>query len=451
MAFMHLPGAPYNTHYPPVYPFILSLIWRVGGGFPANVTALVALNAVAVGAIAWGAHLLLTRIAGWSSIPAAIVAAGVTLSFPVLLLSGTLLSEPLFLALLLPMLAYGQRITSGSTPRTAIAFGLLCGLLMLVRTHGIVLPVAVALLIARRRAWRDATLVLGGMIVPVAIWQLWVSAHAHSLPSSLEGSYGSYLGWFFHGFSDPGFAFRTVSINTRAVWSLVGERFTPIDAAPLIQVAALLAVGAMIIGARRLWKSGSVAVLSAALYVAIVLVWPYTPWRFVYGIWPLLAILTVVGMRPMGDDQKRPRLIPLTVLMTGWLGAGWVRQEWTSWRTDARETPVRIAGQQALPSLQWIIGNTKPNDVVVSEASELVFLFSGRQSVPLMPFDAVEYGVPRSPRLDATGLQRMLHDVPSNYVVALSPAMRPAAALVTEPKLVPVDTVNGVSAYKVMR
>src|SRR3954467_3495538 len=44
--YLHLPGAPAATHYPPGYPFFLSLLWRIAPDFPGNVGLLLLANAV---------------------------------------------------------------------------------------------------------------------------------------------------------------------------------------------------------------------------------------------------------------------------------------------------------------------------------------------------------------------------------------------------------------------
>ena len=38
-----LPDAPYQTKYPPVFPFLMSLIWRIDPQFPGNLSKLAAL------------------------------------------------------------------------------------------------------------------------------------------------------------------------------------------------------------------------------------------------------------------------------------------------------------------------------------------------------------------------------------------------------------------------
>ena len=43
---INLPGAPHATHYPPGYPFMLSLLWRMWPDFPDNVVVFKFANAV---------------------------------------------------------------------------------------------------------------------------------------------------------------------------------------------------------------------------------------------------------------------------------------------------------------------------------------------------------------------------------------------------------------------
>src|SRR5512142_216136 len=36
-AYLNLPDAPAATHYPPIYPLLLALLWRIAPSFPAHV------------------------------------------------------------------------------------------------------------------------------------------------------------------------------------------------------------------------------------------------------------------------------------------------------------------------------------------------------------------------------------------------------------------------------
>ena len=62
--YLHLPGTPFAAHFPPGYPFFLSLLWRLAPAFPANVLLFKVANAalVAVAAV-WLARLARERFA----------------------------------------------------------------------------------------------------------------------------------------------------------------------------------------------------------------------------------------------------------------------------------------------------------------------------------------------------------------------------------------------------
>jgi len=44
--FLHLPGAPAATHYPPGFPLLLALVWKIAPNFPDNVPAFLFANAL---------------------------------------------------------------------------------------------------------------------------------------------------------------------------------------------------------------------------------------------------------------------------------------------------------------------------------------------------------------------------------------------------------------------
>src|SRR5579863_6257137 len=47
--YLHLPGMPAATHYPPVYPALLAILWRIAPHFPENVVVFERANAVLLG------------------------------------------------------------------------------------------------------------------------------------------------------------------------------------------------------------------------------------------------------------------------------------------------------------------------------------------------------------------------------------------------------------------
>ena len=59
---INLPGAPFATKYPPLYPSILAVIWKVAPEFPANLALMKAVNAALLGGIALLTYLWLGRL-----------------------------------------------------------------------------------------------------------------------------------------------------------------------------------------------------------------------------------------------------------------------------------------------------------------------------------------------------------------------------------------------------
>ena len=60
--FLHLPGAPAATHYPPGYPLLLALLWKIAPSFPENVPVFLFANAVLLGVVAFGVYWLANEV-----------------------------------------------------------------------------------------------------------------------------------------------------------------------------------------------------------------------------------------------------------------------------------------------------------------------------------------------------------------------------------------------------
>ena len=92
-----LPGEPPQTKYPPLYPLVLSLAWRLVPEFPANLTPAVWISWLALPAMLFLLGRLYPRMGfdGWkgAALLGLLAANPFTITF-----SGTLLSELLFVA-----------------------------------------------------------------------------------------------------------------------------------------------------------------------------------------------------------------------------------------------------------------------------------------------------------------------------------------------------------------
>jgi hypothetical protein len=82
--WLHVPGAPPATHFPPGYPAVLALLWWLFPAFPANVIVFKLANALFMGVAAAGCFWFVRERFSMSKIGAAIFASVATLGIPTL-------------------------------------------------------------------------------------------------------------------------------------------------------------------------------------------------------------------------------------------------------------------------------------------------------------------------------------------------------------------------------
>lgn len=448
--WLNLPGAPAATHFPPGYPVMLALLWLLAPAFPANVVLFKLANALFMAVAAGATFTLARQRLELSDAAAAGLTLGATLGIPMLTLSTIVMSEALFLALLVSTLILAERVCqSGSKLRDVFLLASLAAVATLVRTHGVALVAAIVFVLGLRRRYREAAIVAGVALVALAPWQLWVSMHSAAVPSAMRGNYESYGAWLAAGFRADGAALvgRTVARTTSELAAMFATLVAPSlpGALRLVALAALLA--SFVVGARELWRRAPVTAAFLGLYVIIVVLWPFSPTRFIWGVWPLVMLLPALAARralvwrPAAPTARTLRLAALTCCAL--LACGYAtynvrgyRHQW--WASIPRS--VSGAGRQLMV---WV-GTHVPRDAVVAtEVESAVYLYTGRQSVPVSTFTVQEYFAPRTPRENAAAIREIIGRYRPQAVVVTSTRMRDAVrelALETPPALAVVDT-----------
>jgi len=421
--YLNVPGHPAATHFPPGYPALLALLSFVVPAFPASVVAFKALNAIflAVASICV-ARLLRSRVglgAPWSIGVGAVTA----VSVPLLILGNLVLSELCFLAIALTLLLALERLVDEPVPAwRVLALGAAIGVCALVRTHGVVLVPAAALVLAARRRWRDAALLTGAAVVCLLPWQLWTARHAGTLPSPLLGMYDSYTAWWIRGLRTLGVSMipETVAKTTNETGTMLAVLFSPMrgSAAHTVTLVALamLAVAACI----ATWRRTPVTLLFLAGYLAIVIVWPFQTARFVWTVWPLLlALVAIGGWTALGrPDWRAPLRVVLAVAFV-WVAAGYsayemrgIRGRW--WSSIPRANTPRIA-----TAVRSVAASTSPGELVATDYEGAVYLYTGRQALPIITLTPAQYLRDYTPRENAMeGLLPVLDAYPVRTVVA---------------------------------
>jgi hypothetical protein len=454
--FLNLPGSPAATHFPPGYPLVLATLWRIAPGFPANLMVFKAFNAVCLAVVSLGvaryarARLGDARLALGLGVVTAV-------SMPLLILGSMLLSELFFLALLVLVLPEIERAMESPVSRgRLVGLGVAIAACTLVRTHGIVLIPATAVVLLTRRRWRDAALVSGVAIGCLLPWQLWSARHGGTLPAPLLGQYDSYLGWWMQGYHSMGPRILSITLERTVDESLgmFAVLFSPIRGRAAHAATLILLAGATALGARAGWRRLPVTLLFLAGYLTIVLLWPGAPSRFLWGIWPLFLLLLATGaqaavQRPFASTPVRRALAAAAV---AWLVVGYAAYEMRGfrgrwWSSIARASTPRIEG-----AVQWILGHTAPDDLIAADDDGAVFLYTGRHTVPVRSFTTGQYLTGRSsgaseglaPILDVYPVRAVVVGTAGSYDAAASLAVPP------RPRLSSGEEYPGGAAFTVL-
>jgi hypothetical protein len=324
----------------------------------------------------------------------------------------------------------------------------------LVRAHGIVLvPAAVLALVLRGRR-RDAVVLGVTAVLCLVPWQWWAARHSGLLPAPLLGNYDSYTSWWVRGAREMGPMMipQTIARTTRETVEMLAALSAPTRGAVarVVTLAILFAfaVAGAVAGRRRL----PVTLLFLAGYAAIVAVWPFAPARFVWGVWPLLLLVVAMGAQWAMSQSRSIRAVAIGAL--GWIVIGYgayevraARGEW--WSSIARVNARRIASL-----VRWTTAHTRPGDVVATDDEGAVYLYTGRQAVPVFSFTAAHYLRDRSVAEEARdGLLPILSAYPVTTLVAGTQTTLDVArrlTLLPAPRLQLQDEFPGGVAFTVL-
>ncbi|MDQ2668188.1 MAG: hypothetical protein M3Z05_19630 [Gemmatimonadota bacterium] len=457
---INVPGSPPNTHFPPGYPAVLSVLWRVGPSFPHNVILFKAFNIVCFVAAAIGIarFAVVQGIGSRWAIGIGVLAA---ISVPSLVLVALVFSEPLFLCLivlLLPAIERFVRVRPSERQATAYAagLGLAIGCCTLVRSHGIVLVPALALLLAAQRRWRDIAITLAAFLVCFVPWQLWCATHTGIVPTPLLGEYDSYTAWWIRGFREMGPAMvpRTLVRTISDAASMFAALFSPTRGSIAHDVTFLALAALVLAGVAAAWRRIPVTLLFLAGYFIIVALWPFQPSRFIWGVWPLLLMVLVFGVR--GATERRwPMPARATVMLAGlWACVGYAAYEGRAIRGRWWSTIPRNAAPHISFAVGWARSRTAPDDVIATEDDGAVFLYTGRPTVPVRPLTPQQYLEDATPEEDAaSGLLPIMAAYPVRTVIVHTSDRYLTAmhlSSLPSPRLVPQASTPGGAAFAVL-
>ncbi|MCC6931493.1 MAG: glycosyltransferase family 39 protein [Gemmatimonadaceae bacterium] len=451
--YLNIPGAPNATHYPPLFPAWLALLWKVSPSFPQNVTLFKFANAVWLGASAALFYAFARRWLRLTPVAAALGVALFTACAPVVLLSVMVLSEPMFLCLLAATLLACERAASSGRVSDAMVAGAAAAVLALVRTLGILVVPATVLVLAARRQWR-AAFALGATAVVLSIpWQLWVGAHALEVPEIYLGKYGSYLGWLVGAVRRDGVVFLgdVAWANLKSLvaqgWASTATDTLNVYVRNTTSIALAFFFG---LGMGGLARRTPATAIFLVMYLGIVVIWPFAPARFTWGVWPLVGLvftLSVVSVWEWGAPPKNNMpsdtstdqtisahtgsfareashsppsrfLRPLALASLAALAVGYGGYNALGVSRDWWGVVQGSVANRARPLAEWVVANTDSNAVVATDDDVLIHLYTGRRAIPNGAFTPQEHLVAQTPAFAIASLRTILSTYHVDYVLA---------------------------------
>lgn len=396
-----LPGEPPQTKYPPLYPLLLSVAWRITPSFPENLTPAVWLSWLALPFLLfqWGQLLPRMGFPGWKrfALMAAVALNPYTLNF-----SGTLLSELLFTGMLLGALVLLDSVESEEKNLWAAALsGILLGLAYLSRSAGIVALGSVPLLLLWNRRPKQATFFVAGMLPFVAGWMVWVKLHQTPTSDPALMYYVDYFRYQLYNvrMEDlPVLLGKNLDGLLYALGSLVLPRVT--ESFFLKIVSELIAVG-MISGIVRMVRTGKARAYALfALGSSVLLViWHFPPnERFVYPMLPLalaglftemqhLVGMLRAGFRHQDSGQRVAARLLATTVVAGALASIGLQLFVDAVYLPQDSRQYRLKRDAQLQAFAWLKQQTPANANLLATRDPLVYLRTGRHAMsrPIPP------------------------------------------------------------------
>lgn len=403
-----LPGQPYQTKYPPLYPALLALIWKLDSSFPANLPKVMLLQwllglmyLAAVSLVMWKTPTLRTATKMAVVVFVATAPAFINLSLAIM-------PETLFASFaLLTICLVG--LDCRPSPLFALLAGVCASAAFLAKTAALPLLVAVPLaLIWRKRPWAAALFAVPPLVA-AATWTTWVLTHRSPASDLNLLYYTDYLGFYLKTVSVRDLP-PIVSVNLAALVENTGRLvlFFP-PAGPGMKILHIV-LGLLVLVPTGwfLWKLRAPALtLFAALYTAQALVWNYTPnERFFF---PFLFLL-VAGFLE-GLNQLLGRLAPVRLRGGIWVACVSALVAWSLLQTRSYLTELlpelRRGRDRLVCASRWVDANIPPGRRFLAYRDVDLFLYTGRRGIRMICLPAPYY------RLDRAEAEKLLRRMPA--------------------------------------
>ena len=405
--------------YPPGFPFVLSLVFRMMPVFPDNVLLLKSVSVAAMLATALLTLVYLRQRQMATVVSGAAALAVGTMPALVFLATSTVMSECVFTVVQLGAVV-ALNLAAGADERRAVrliaAAAVLTACVVLIRSAGVSLALAVVLWLATRREWKRVALFGAVTALCVLPWMIYARQHApsteerHQHGGAVVYSYQEQVWMRWAGSPRSGtativdlparMATNTIDVFGRGLVGMfapvllrgpaesgeevvslggrVGIRMGSMGNTLPTMIVSCMFGGLVVLGyavtARRQLRLAEFLVPVAT---AVVLVWPFWSFRFLLPLSPYLFGYFAAGLRTLGTDRAA-HVVLLTVIGLNVadhgayiaLGRSGQDQESRIWLAEARDADA---------ALEWM--DRHAEGVVATTNPALVYLETGLKTI----------------------------------------------------------------------
>jgi hypothetical protein len=397
-----LPHEPPQTKYPPVFPLVLSFIWRAYPQFPENLISMMLLSVTATVsflALTW-TYLIRQAYAGkWQAL---VVIAFTAINARMLILATSVVSEMVYAFLSVVALYLAEKHEQEKKDWVSgTALGVVTGIALLTRSAGLSLLLAIGTYYVLRGQWKRILLPVGIAGIFAVGWAAWCYANQ----STAEGVNAAYYTSYLRDFNEVINRAQAIGGESRLsiLLSMVITNITgfilvsvpiclglPLEYIPYFGFAFLF----IIAGFYRLGSNGLRLVqIYLISYLAFHFVWPYVTYsRFLMPLLPFLLLFIITELdrlarfvrRELGSEEVTKKVsavfIGLAALASASLALYYTGSD--LYHSVSSSSSKKIPGPAVEDSeaTAWIKQNTELSDVIICSRDPLYFLYTGRKA-----------------------------------------------------------------------
>jgi hypothetical protein len=416
------PSPGIHPFYPPFFPFVLSLVFRIAPDFPANVPLL---KSVSIAAMAGVGVLTCVYFRRYRAVPdyAALGLAAATALYPALvfLATSTLMSECVFTLLELAAIVALERSVRAGRDRAALRFTALGGVLVsaavLTRPAGLGLLLGAPLYFARERLLRSLATFAVVTVLCIGPWVLYSRAHAptpeqrseqganivqpytvqfwqHTAGRPLSGTIG--LADLPERIADNLYEIANADLGAIAIYPM----FRSLEPGDNVEIGraqrglSLLLTALTLFGYVTALRQGATLVEYATpLALAVSVSWGWEQFRLLLPLVPFLSYYLLLGVAALAaamqklraPDAGGPRWAAATVLVGAMVALDLYSHAQYLRRLDDPSPAHSLKWQRSFDANERLIrnlGETLPRDAVIAAQNPaLVHLYTGLKTV----------------------------------------------------------------------